>query len=61
MPLTPGAFGQPACGTWRAHVIRRLMVLIGLLLAGVATGADPGAAPALAELPREYGDNRLIQ
>jgi hypothetical protein len=61
MPLTPGAFGQPACGTRRVHVIRRLMVLIGLLLAGVATGTEPGSAPALAELPREYVDTGLIQ
>jgi hypothetical protein len=42
-------------------MIRRLMVLIGLLLAGVATGAEPGWAPALAELPREYVDTALSQ
>src|SRR5262245_46390533 len=61
MPMTPGALGQPACGTRRAHVIRRLVVLIGLLLAGVATRAEPGLAPALGELPREYVDTGPIQ
>src|SRR5215471_14206921 len=61
MPLTPGALGQPACGRRRAHVIRRLIGLIGLFLAGVATGAEPGSAPALAELPREYVDTGPIQ
>src|SRR5215472_6268535 len=61
MPLTPSALGQPACGTRRAQMIRRLMVLIGLLLAGVATGAEPGSTPALAELPREYVDTGLTE
>src|SRR5262249_19983161 len=61
MPLTPGTLGQPSCGTRRAHVIRRLMVLIGLFLAGVATGAEPGLVPAPAELPREYVDTARIQ
>jgi len=37
------------------------MVLIGLFLAGVATGAEPGLVPAPAELPREYVDTALIQ
>src|SRR5215470_14178490 len=61
MPLTSCALGQPACGTRRVHVIRRLTVLIGLLLGGVTTGAEPGSAPALAELPREYVDTALTQ
>lgn len=42
-------------------MIRRLAVLIGLLLAGVAAGAEPGSAPALAELPREYVDTGVVQ
>jgi hypothetical protein len=61
MPLTPIALKQPARGTLRARVIPRLMTLIGLLLAGVAAGAEPGSAPALAELPREDVDTGLIQ
>jgi hypothetical protein len=42
-------------------MIRGLMVLIGLLLAGVATGAETGSTPALAELPREYVDTGLTE
>ena len=61
MPLTPDGVGQAVCDTRRAHMIRRLIVLIGLLLAEVAAGAEPGSAPALAELPREYVDTALIQ
>src|SRR5262249_37004156 len=61
MPLIPGALGQPVSGTLRAHLIRRLMLLIGLLLTGVAKGAEPGSPPALAELPREYVDTGLTQ
>jgi hypothetical protein len=61
MPLTPVALNQPGRGALRARVIRRLMALVGLLLAGVVAGAEPGSVPALAELPREYVDTRLIQ